>query len=357
MSPGSHGTHVASIAAGNRGVAREARHRRRARSRCPRRTSERRRSFYDSSRIAHAVDYLLERRRELGTCPVSINISLGTNGHAHDDSSARSAAGSTPRWPSRAAASASPRATPARSAPRRAATSAASWAASTRAGRSRRAGSSPTSSGTSSATASPTSPRTSSRSGTAPQDRFAVQVKPPGGGLDRADRAGRVHREPRSSPTARFLSVYNELYHPANGANYIAIYLSPQLREAERGRRAGRAVAGAPDRPRRPRRPLPRWIERDDPRRVGRDRRARRVGVPVVLLGDAPSSTARRSARSPAASGSSRWPTSTRRGGGSTSPAARARPATAARSRTSPRPAPTSSPPTGFADRRRVGRR
>jgi subtilisin family serine protease len=91
MVPGSHGTHVASIAAGNRGVARNARL---AGvlidlGSTPE-TAET--SFYDSTRVTDAVDYLLDLAARLGKptgapLPVSINISLGTNGHAHDSSS------------------------------------------------------------------------------------------------------------------------------------------------------------------------------------------------------------------------------------------------------------------------------
>ena len=84
--PESHGTHVASIAAGNRGV-------------CPNANiaavlidippedMDRRKSFYDSTRLADAVDYLVAFARKRRK-PISINVSLGTNGHAHDMSSA-----------------------------------------------------------------------------------------------------------------------------------------------------------------------------------------------------------------------------------------------------------------------------
>lgn len=85
MAESSHATHVASIAAGRRGI-------------CPNALiagvllsfptegGDPRRQFHDSTRIAHAVDYLFALGQSLGV-PVSINISLGTNGHAHDASS------------------------------------------------------------------------------------------------------------------------------------------------------------------------------------------------------------------------------------------------------------------------------
>ncbi len=81
---GSHGTHVASIAAGNRGICRNARIAAVLVS-LPSEDEDRRLSFYDSSRLADAVDYLLELA---GDTPIVINISLGTNGAAHDGSAA-----------------------------------------------------------------------------------------------------------------------------------------------------------------------------------------------------------------------------------------------------------------------------
>ncbi len=87
-SPSSHGTHVASIAAGNRGV-------------CPEAAiagvlidvprlddpiERRRTTFSDTSRIVHAVEYLLHLADEV-EMPLVVNISLGTNGGAHDGSS------------------------------------------------------------------------------------------------------------------------------------------------------------------------------------------------------------------------------------------------------------------------------
>ena len=84
MDFGSHGTHVASIAAGNAGVAREATIAAVLLSLGPT-DWDSRKSFYDSTRIAHAVEWLMELGDKLGM-PVSINVSLGTNGHAHDSS-------------------------------------------------------------------------------------------------------------------------------------------------------------------------------------------------------------------------------------------------------------------------------
>ena len=82
---GSHGTHVASIAGGNSGVHPQAilagvlialsdddlsRHA----------------TLADSTRLAHAVNHLFDLGQSLD-CPIVINISLGTNGHAHDGTS------------------------------------------------------------------------------------------------------------------------------------------------------------------------------------------------------------------------------------------------------------------------------
>lgn len=82
--PSSHGTHVTSIAAGNSGVARNATIAAVLIS-LGAEDSDPRLSFYDTTQLAHAIDHLFELGRQL-KMPVSINVSLGTNGHAHDAS-------------------------------------------------------------------------------------------------------------------------------------------------------------------------------------------------------------------------------------------------------------------------------
>lgn len=273
MSEGAHATHVASIAAGNRGLCRNA-WIAGVLIAMPEEDSERRLSFYDSARLAHAVDYLLaladelKVEHELPDVPVSINISLGTNGHAHDDSAPVS------RWIDVALTR-----------PGRSVCVAAGNAGQERAetegdlgwtmGRVH------------------TSGRVAARELTAdiewnvvgngvadlsenefelwygPQDRFAVQVKPPDQPWTDPVEPGQFI-ENRRLPDSSFLSVYNELYHPANGTNYIAIYLSPQLREPRIvGVPAGQWLVRVIGREVRDG-TYHAWIERDDPRRLGR---------------------------------------------------------------------------------------
>ena len=269
QNPSSHGTHVASIAAGNSGVCSKAdiaavlidvplpedlRERRRA-------------TFSDTSRIIHAVEYLLkiaEREKK----PISINISLGTNGGAHDGSSGVS------RWLDHAL-----------TVPGRGICAAAGNAGQERGvdeddvgwimGRIH------------------TSGRVAARglvtelewavvgNGIAdisenelevwysPQDRFIASVQPPGESRWYRVAPGEYFENKRLSDGTT-VSIYNELYHPNNGANYISIYLSPNLdQQNPRGIRAGVwkiRLEGEEVRDGR----FHAWIERDDPAEIGR---------------------------------------------------------------------------------------
>jgi subtilisin family serine protease len=267
---GSHGTHVASIAAGNSGV-------------CPKariaavlinvpqqgdRLLERRATFSDSSRIVHAVEYLLavaEQQSKIKgkKVPISINISLGTNGGSHDGASGVS------RWLDALLA------TEARS-------------ICVAAGNAGQEGpTNPTDIGWITGRIH-ASGRVASRGldvdlewtvvgdsvvdiseneleiWYGAQDRMTVQVKPPGSPKWITVRP-REFIENRRLANGTILSVYNELYHPTNGSNYIAIYLSPNLDpRSPRGVAAGIwtiRLTGEEIRDGR----FHCWIERDDP--------------------------------------------------------------------------------------------
>ena len=230
QSESSHATHVASIAAGKHGV-------------CPQaliaavlvsvpvpvdEREQRRFTFSDSSRITHAVEYLLALGKKEGV-PVSINISLGTNGGAHDGCSGVS------RWLDALLGS-----------PGRAICVAAGNAGQEAAeregdigwimGRIHTAG------------------RIAARDldvdlewtvigngitdvseneleiWYGAQDRVIAMVQPPGSDEWITVRP-REFVENRRLSSGTTVSVYNELYHPTNGQNYIAIYLSPNLEQ------------------------------------------------------------------------------------------------------------------------------
>lgn len=85
MKRGSHATHVASIAAGNNSFAPDAAIAGVLIS-LPDEDWDSSKSFYDTTRITDAVDYLVNLSEKEGYDYLSINISLGTNGGPHDNS-------------------------------------------------------------------------------------------------------------------------------------------------------------------------------------------------------------------------------------------------------------------------------
>lgn len=266
--PSSHGTHVASIAAGNRGV-------------CPRAEiaavlidvplpegdfERRRHTFSDSSRVVHAVEYLLEIARQKAK-PISINISLGTNGGSHDGFSGNN------RWFDMALTT-----------PGRSIALAAGNAGQEKAqheddfgwimGRIHSSGQIVSRGldveldwvvvGNGIADVS----ENELEIWYSPQDRFQVEVLPPGETRWLSVKPQEFIENKRLSDGTT-VSIYNELFHPTNGANYIAIYLSPNFQPGEiRGIRAGVwrvRLVGEEIRNGR----FHCWIERDDPHEFG----------------------------------------------------------------------------------------
>lgn len=225
---GSHGTHVASIAAGRSGVCPGARIAG-VLIAVPNPTKERERrrgTFSDSSRIIDAIEYLYALGKDMGL-PVSINISLGTNGGAHDGSNGPC------RWIDASL-----------NMPGRAISVAAGNAG-------QETGTSPDDLGWVMGRIH-TAGRVQSRGldvdlewavvgdGFAdfseneleiwysPQDRLIASIQPPGSS-DWFEVRPREFIENKRLENGTVLSIFSELYHPTNGDNYIAIYLSPNL--------------------------------------------------------------------------------------------------------------------------------
>lgn len=271
MVPRSHGTHVASIAAGDSGVARKARLAGVLVS-LPSVPDAAATSFYDSTRIADAIEYLLRLAAELGgdrPLPLSVNISLGTNGHAHDTSSAMArwidnALATRGRCVSVAAGNAG-QVTPSPGAPSRLLL-----------GRIHAGG-----------VIEATNLRQELRWVVGdvgvedysenemeiwygPQDRFDVEVRPPSGPWVGPVPLGKAIRH-QFLDDGTVLSIHSEAYHPANGLNRISILLSPFYGPREGSTQEKRPITSGEWRVRltgvvvRDGR-FDAWIERDDPR-------------------------------------------------------------------------------------------
>lgn len=268
MVPASHGTHVASIAAGNRqGVCPEADLAGVLIS-LPLEDTDSRKSFYDSSRIMHAVEYLFQLGNARGQ-PVSVNISLGTNGHAHDASSVNS------RWIDYALASAG-----------RSICVAAGNAGQIEpaepgdwgfvmgrihtSGEFEKAGDSVDIEWIVLGDGIADLSENELEIWYEPQDRIAIEVRPPGSSEWVGPIAPGDYQQNRMLSDGTFVSVYNELYSAANGHNYIACYLSPLL-STERvvGVRAGTWLVRLTALDIRDGK-YHAWIERDDPRKLGK---------------------------------------------------------------------------------------
>ncbi len=270
-SPGSHATHVTGIAAGNRGV-------------CPAAEiaavlvsipipdgdrEARRWTFADSSRIVHAIEYLL-KLAEASNKPISINISLGTNGGPHDGSNGPC------RWidaalnhPGRAICVAAGNAGQQKGET----TDDLGWVM----GRIHTSGRVPSRGldvdldwvvvGDGYADVS----ENELEIWYGAQDRMTVSIQPPGS-TEWYTVAPRQFMENQPLKNGTYLSVYNELYHPTNGDNYIAVYLSPNLEPDSfapiasgtwKVRLHGDEIRDGS---------FHAWIERDDPQVVGRRR-------------------------------------------------------------------------------------
>lgn len=101
----------------------------------------------------------------------------------------------------------------------------------------------------------------------APQDRLTVSVKPPG--MDWIGPVGpNEYVENQQIKDLTFISIYNDLYHFSNGSNYIGIYLSPNFKTPKLPIASGKwqvRITGKEIR----NGEFDGWVERDDPRPLG----------------------------------------------------------------------------------------
>lgn len=262
MIVGAHGTHVASIAAGRSGVCGKADIAAVLVS-LPDSDLDRRVSFYDSTRLLDAVYYLLD---VAGGRPVSINISLGTNGHAHDGSSPLD------RWLDALLTE-----------PGRAICIAAGNAGQERPeapddlgymlGRIHASGRIAAQGLEHDIEWEIVGDRIIDASENEfelwyePQDRFAISIRPPNGDWIGPIAPGE-YLENFQLRDRTLLSIYNQLHHAANGANYIAVYLTPFMGDQVVGIAAGTWLVRLHGQIVRDGR-FHAWIERDDPADLG----------------------------------------------------------------------------------------
>lgn len=266
MVPSSHGTHVASIAAGNHGVCPNASIAAVLIS-LPQEDLDRRKSFYDSSCIVHAVEYLFKLGEDL-KLPVSVNISLGTNGHAHDGSSM------TSRWIDYELVTAGRSVcVAAGNAGQEAAEQPGDWGYIV--GRIHSSGQITQENpvhdiywvvvGNGVADIS----ENELEIWYSPRDHYAVQILPPQSTQWTALLEPGEYIE-NQEMEGTFVSIYNEVYAPANGYNYISCHLSPFFaRQGIVGIRSGTWTVRLQAKVVRDG-TFHAWIERDDPRRLGR---------------------------------------------------------------------------------------
>ena len=272
--PGSHGTHVASIAGGNSGVCPHALLAGVLIS-LPQSDMERSKSFYDSSSLVDAVEYLIDVAEDLGKSmnygaplPLSINISLGTNGDAHDGSSPAC------RWIDNSLSVSGRCVTVAsgnsgQSMPMAPGDLGYVMGRIHTAGKIAARGLQTTLEWTVIGNGRADISENELELWYSPQDRFRVWLLPP----DSNDWIGpvdeRQYIQNRELPDHSYVSIYNEIYHPVNGCNHIAIYLTPRLTPPIVGvpsgvwtvRLEGVEVRDGS---------FHGWIERDDPAPVGK---------------------------------------------------------------------------------------